>query len=379
MALRYDGPIVEAVAVGDRKYNVVGYAFVLISFIGTMLSEAVGAGPDTFWGPIYALLVAMPIPIAAFGAFRARIGHSGWAAVLAFMLIAGTSLRPVLTVCKNGDLYDINHAIAVTGLLILAADLLGRRRIWPAAIGLALAVWSRQMTCFYAIPILWLAWRPQSSPGRSAGQSTTVHSQSTGEAGLGAKVQNPAARSRLSLAIFGVAMVAALPMTMSFIKLGNPLDSGYPQLYGDRENQISVDGRTQLWGFRWYPRHLVAMNATVPDIDMRNHSIYFDNTDREGCSIWVSSPILLAVFLTAGRWWRDPASRVLMLSSFVVILGLWGYHTTASYQAGFYRYSLDFIPIWLMVIAPHVMTKRATPWTLAAMAWSALYFHTLTP
>ncbi|MBK8270801.1 MAG: hypothetical protein IPK83_21840 [Planctomycetes bacterium] len=68
-----------------------------------------------------------------------------------------------------------------------------------------------------------------------------------------------------------------------------------------------------------------------------------------------------------------------MLATIPVIIGMWGYHTTESQQAGHYRYALDFIPIWFAVIAPYVTSRNAAPWTLGCLAWSALYFHTLIP
>ncbi len=53
------------------------------------------------------------------------------------------------------------------------------------------------------------------------------------------------------------------------------------------------------------------------------------------------------------------------------------YHTTGSGESGYYRYSLDFIPLWLMVIAPYTEGRRGVVLTLACLAYSALYFNIL--
>lgn len=360
MALTNDGLTVEATKVGNHKYNVVGQAFVLISVAGTWLSEALGGGDGDFSGPLYVAMIALPLPFVAFGAFRAVTGRSDWGAFLAGGLIAATSLAPVLAVCRIGAIYYINHVLAVMGLMLISADLLGARRMWPSIVGLALAAWSRQMTCFYAIPILVVAW---SGETRSGGREAVGEARSI--------------RRRRIIATIGVILVAAFPMALNAIKFGNPLDTGYSRMYGDRTNQISMDGKAAFWGLRWYPKHLKAMNLSLPDLDIRQNAIHLDNTDREGGSIWVTTPIVLGIFVFAKWWWRDPAARALMLTTIPVILVLLGYHTTGAHQAGYYRYSLDFMPVWLMVIAPRLVTPRAAPWTVAAITWSALYFHLL--
>ncbi|MBK8270799.1 MAG: hypothetical protein IPK83_21830 [Planctomycetes bacterium] len=161
MALSDANPRWEAPIIDGKAYNVVGPLFVLISIAGTFLSEKLGTEPGTFFGPLFVLMVAVPLPLVAFGVFRSLTRFSAWGAVMAAYLIAGTSLRPMLTAARHGTIYQIDHLLACTGLLLLAGDLLGKRRIWPAVIGLAMAVWSRQMTCFYALPLLWIAaWSP---------------------------------------------------------------------------------------------------------------------------------------------------------------------------------------------------------------------------
>lgn len=361
MALSNANPRWEAPMIDGQCYNAVGPAFVLISLFGTAVSGWLGAEPETFFGPIFVLLIAIPLPLAAFAVFRSLTRSSIWGAVLSAYLIAGTPVAPVLAICRNGSIYHIDHVLAVTGLLIMAGDLLGKRRIWPAVLGLMLAVWSRQMTCFYALPILWVAFRLPPTNERTTAAPTTV----------------PSGRRRLLLAVVGIAIVAAYPMTLSYIKFGNPLETGYGGMYHTRDDQVARDGRACLWGPRWFERHLRAMNLTVPTVDVRNNTIHLVHDGKDGASIWLTSPILLGIWITITRWWRDPARRALMLATLPVVIGVCGYHTTEAWELGFYRYALDFIPIWLAVIAPYVSGPRAAPWTLGCFAASALYYHYL--
>lgn len=64
-----------------------------------------------------------------------------------------------------------------------------------------------------------------------------------------------------------------------------------------------------------------------------------------------------------------------MLGTIPVILGALLYHGPTIGQAGYYRYALDFLPIWLVVIAPWTDGPKRRRFTLACLAWSVLYFY----
>ena len=73
--------------------------------------------------------------------------------------LGGTAVLPNLYFSQKGYLGQIYHVVSQIGLLLIAADLLGRQRVWPSLIGLVITAWCRQMTLLYALPILWMAWR----------------------------------------------------------------------------------------------------------------------------------------------------------------------------------------------------------------------------
>ncbi len=394
----------EDAVVDGKRYNAVGLAFAVISLVGTTLTDWLGGGPDRFYAPFYVAMVAMPLPIVGFWAFRAIVRSPAWAAVLTFYLIAGTSLRPMLTVCRTGSLYEINHVLAVWGLLLVCGDLLGKQRIWPAALGLCVCFWSRQATCLYAVPLLWLAWRSLPARGRSGQQTPSASTDRPGKnddapgegvarnappivsnafaSSAGASASAHAKRPRRSnrafiAAALGVAFVAAVPMTLNTLKFGSPFDTGYRLLYADRTDAIARDANDEFWGPRYAPRHLWAMNVAYPRWDIRGGTLYPIVDDVDGGSIWFTSPLLLAIFVTARHWWRDGRRRMLMLASVAVVLVLICYHTTGARGAGFYRYSLDFIPVWLAVVAPYVSGPRGRNWTIACLAYSSLYFNVI--
>ena len=369
-----DRAFYEDVEVNGERYNIVGLAFVVLAYVGTAVSGWLGAPPEQFYPPLFVAVVALPLPFLGYWAFRTVVKSPQWSAVLTAYLITGTSLLPLLWICGRGSLYEINHALAVSGLLLLAGDVLGRRRLWPSIIGLCLAAWSRQMTCLYAVPLLWLAWRGSAQLVPEGPQEASLATST--EMG---RISSPPQTHRTQRAFYGVLLgvlfVAAVPMTLNTLKFGSPLETGYQRLYDGREDRIARDAREQFYGPRYFLRHAQAMHVCFPAWDIRGGTLYAETGETDGGSIWLTSPLLLAVFLTWRRWWREPCRRALMLASFAVMLGLMGYHTTGAVGAGYYRYSLDFIPIWLLVIAPDLPQGRyGPPLTLACLAYSALYF-----
>lgn len=338
----------EVAQVNGHVYSAVGLFFTLVCVIvrGTFqLITGVAKFPDS----LYALFILVPLPMAAFWAFR-QVNLSGRAsAIFTVAAILGSSLWPTLALCGNGDLYSINHVIAVVGLFLMGGDLLGRQRIWPAGIGLCMAVWSRQMTCLYAPALLWITW----------------HSPATG----------PSRRTMHALA--WIAICAALPMAMNYAKFGNPMESGYRWLYEGRTDPIARAARACFYGLPNAPAHFRAMWTALPQLDIRHGRPMVDVYDTPGTPLWFTTPVVIGVFVTARRWWADRARRALMLSSFAVMLALMGYHTTAAQGSGHYRYALDFLPIWLLCISPYLLGRSGRVWTGLAFAWSIAYFMLL--
>jgi len=64
-----------------------------------------------------------------------------------------------------------------------------------------------------------------------------------------------------------------------------------------------------------------------------------------------------------------------MLASAVVIGTFLMYHATGAQNKGYFIYALDFLPVWLVVIAPWTLRGRHRQVTLACLAWSVLYFQ----
>lgn len=338
----------EVAQIDGHVYNVVGLFFTLVCTLFRGASQLL-TGVAQFPNGLYAFVILVPLPLAAFWAYRQAGLSARPAAIFTVASILGTSLWPTLALCGDGDLYSINHVIAVVGLFLVGGDSLGKRRIWPAGIGLCMAVWSRQMTSLYVPALLWIAWR---SPAIGASRRT-VH------------------------AVAWVAICAGLPMAMNYAKFGNPLESGYRWIYEGRTDPIARAARDCFYGPANTPAHFRAMWISLPLLDIRHGRPMIDASDTPGTPLWFTTPVVIGVIVTARRWWADPARRILMLASFAVMLALMGYHTTAAQGSGHYRYALDFLPIWLLCISPYLLGPSGRVWTGLAFVWSIAYYMLL--
>mgnify|MGYP000384627776 CR=1 FL=1 len=346
--------------VDGRVYNVFPPLFTMLSYGAMVLQSWQGEPPEAeFYPPWYVGLVALPLPLVGFWAFRQVTGRSAWAAVLTAYWILGTPLLKMLANCRLGETNELNHVLSNTGLMLLAGDLLGRRRIWPAAIGLVIGMWTRQLTAFYLVGAIWIAWAASRS-------------------GVMLRMQPTRRKGLVILGLAGIVGLGTLG-ALNALKFGSVLDSGYSYIYKGRGDLYAQRAREAgLFDVGFIPRNAYYMNLALPDVRWsRMNLLIGGGDDADGTSIWLTCPLLLLAFRDARRWWQDPARRALMVSSLGVILGVLCYHNTGSVQHGFHRFSLDFVPVWLMVIAPYTLHGRRPSWTLAALAYSVLYFNVL--
>ncbi|MCA9256835.1 MAG: hypothetical protein KDA33_14400 [Phycisphaerales bacterium] len=361
--LSLDEDFYEDAEFNGKTYSVVGLAFTIMSVPITWIADHLGCATH-FPRPIYFLLMTIPIPIVAYLSIRRFVSSPAWAALLSIGFVCGTPMGPEIGACYTGNIYDINHVIAVTGVFLIAADLLGARRIWPAAIGLILACWSRQMTCLYSAPLLLIAWRASSA-------------HPSARPALSNPATTPRRYRTLAFAVLGIAIAGGIPLALNYLKFGNPLDTGYVHLYADRTDPIAERARSALFSVRYLWMHLRAMHFDFAPWDIRHGKLHIDIVNVIGGSLWLTTPLSVAIFLAVRRWWKNTNARILVLGTIPVIIGLHLYHTTGG-PPGMYRYALDFLPIWWLAIAPATESSpQAKRVTIAAVAYSVLYYATL--
>lgn len=338
------------------------------------------------------LSIALPLPGLAFALFRRLTPSGGWSVVLAAGLFAGTSAWPVLHRALRGcEPYFVNHGLATIGLLIFHTEYFGRRRIGVAGAGLVISALSRPMTSMFVLPLGWMVWRRLTGGGElmQSDEGPSV-SQATGESNPG-RHQSPnrsaahqgrrSIETRTALVTFGLTCVViwGVPMTMNFLKYGNPLESGYRLIYEGRDDYFATDARAHgLFSTAFLSRNLYWHNIGLPNrtwitSEGRPELHFKPNTVCTG--LWWTSPVLLWLFALLPLILRDPATRWLMVAAAVVYGGLMLFHASGNVQRGYNRFSLDYLPALMAVIAPYSVSGWRRWVTIGLVVWSVVYYQ----
>ena len=338
----------DTATVGTRHYSHFPPLFTIIAAMAVPIFDGV---PQA----LILMMVVLPIPALAFILFKRIIGRSGPASLLAIGFVCGTSLWPVIDRTMRGAYpYPVNHALATIGLLILLAEVFGKRRIWVAGTGLVMATMARQLTVFYAIPLLIIA-RSNEAAG--------------------------SARSRtLAVVVTGV-LVFGVPAVLNSLKFGSPFDTGYMRIYEGRTDALAEAAHAHgLFSPHFVPANLYHMNLGLPRvhrIEMAGVPEYHIRPNFTCTGIWWTTPVLIWLFWDLRRILSDPTRRGVLMACTIVFVCLLFFHVARQDQRGYNRFSLDFLPGLMALVAPCCFVGRRMWISGAMMAWSLLYFRFL--
>jgi hypothetical protein len=364
------------VAATKKTYNVFPPLQTLIAFLALapgQLSRTAATSPTMHILPL--ILFGLPLPICGYWIFSRRTGSAFWGAMLTLGWIGGTAVLPCIDKARANEVYHINHLLSQVGLLMLAGELLRCRmkprdgesglnltstgpRLGVLLPALAIATWTRQLTLILAVAVLIVLWK-----GRADRTSDLPPNR-------------PQSR-RTAAALAALAVIVAVPMCLNWARFGNPLRSGYELIYAGKETAMAQDAAAHgLFSPVFLPRNAHYMNAAMPwSMGPSGRLVWSPSAD--GTSMWFTTPLLALTWLAIGHWWRDARARVLMLCTLPILGAHLLYHNTGYVQTGYYRFALDFIPVWLVVAAPWLVSGRRKWLTLACIAWSVMYFALL--
>ncbi len=336
----------------EKDGKVYSHFPILFTMIGTVLLPLCHGVPHWF----LLFFMALPVALLAYVLFCRITGSALHGALLAIALVCGTSIWPVVNQSlKGGGAYYPNHVLGVVGILILLVEFHGRQRVAVAGVGLIIATLARQLTAAFAIPLIWLAVREQPPTQRR--------------------------RQLIALVVVG-AIVAGVPLVVNTLKFGNPLETGYMLIYEGRHDDTFARDAHQygLFSAHFVPRNAYYLNLGFPKfyrIVMAGRPEYHVRHNEIGTGIWWTAPLLLWLFVDLRKIVRDPARRSLLAAALVVFAALLFFHTTGQTQRGYNRFSLDFLPALMVLVAPTCFVGRRRWLTLAFVAWSVIYFRWL--
>lgn len=356
-------------------YNVYPPGFTLIA------AAAVGIWREGVPHLLLVILLGLPGPFLAYRLFRVRVGRMEPAIWLAIAMVLGTSFLPVVErTLRTSQVYFVNHAIAVLGLLILLAEHYGRQRIGLMALGLAAAAWSRQLTLLY-LPVLIAAAFPPPVAGQVPGSAPFAPPGASHQPSI-AQAAPPFHGSWRKWAVPALALtvIAGVPMFLNTLKFQNPFDFGYRYIYVDLPTESPQAEAAKIGLFS---PHFIETNAYYFNLSFPScvwlHGRPRLKSSSMGTGVWWTTPLLLMLPLGLRRIIRRREDWPLLLTSLLVLSAILMYHTTGWAQRGFNRFSLDVLPVWLALLAPDFAAAkgwRAVLWR-GAIVWSVVYFAML--
>ena len=334
----------DTALVEDRAYS---HFPPLFSFLAATVVPVFDGVPQ--W--LVFLIIVVPVPVLAFRLFWVRTGLTFPSIVLTVALVCGTSLWPIIDrTLRGGEPYFVNHTLATIGLCIFLTEYFGRRRAWLAGGGLVVAALSRQLTFVYALPLVVMTWK---GADRSRGRLF------------------PVAGSCL--------LIVMTVMGANALKFGHPLDNGYMRIYEGRSDALASFAHEHgLFSVRFLPKNLYYATVGLPKVEQEQNAIWPDfKPNPWGTGILWTTPLLLWLVIDFRRVWRERRNRPLMIAVAAIFAALMCFHTTGYAQRGFNRFSLDYVPALLALLAP-VSMKPGRRWISVAMvAWSVVYFRWL--
>ncbi len=330
----------DTALVGDRSYS---HFPPLFSAMAAAVAPFVSGFPH--W--LMVLTVVAPPLLLAYFLFVRLTGTVLGGIILCFAFVCGTSLWPVIDrALRDGTPWFVNGALGTAGLLVFLNDYAGRRRIWPGALGLVMAALTRQFTIVYLAALAAVAYRRDDDPHRTR---------------------------NVAIALAAGGLVITTYLALNTAKFGHPLDNGYMRIYDQTRNDpLARDARAfGIFSLHYVPRNLYYANLGLPRPLGQRGGLH---PNPHGTGIWWTTPLLLWVLFDIRRIWRDRPSRWLLICAGVVFAALMCYHSTGYAQRGYNRYSLDYVPVLIALVAPRCLTGRRVWISLAMIAWSVVYF-----
>jgi hypothetical protein len=318
-------------------------AFVLVPLVA--VTGAVRA--DQWESGINAALAAVGLLLAWWVTGRIGVERLRDRFGLVLLLGFGTQMWWVTT---RGGVWHTGHLIAVILVLLLIAEMFGRRR--PILLGLLVgAAFLTRAPIAFAGPVmaLWVIddWPAIVGKGRAFADRVRALPW-----------------MRWIWLVVGFLPALAFFLWYNAVRFGSPMESGYalaalpPWLEALRQQGLFSIVHVPM-NLDYLFIHLPTFTANFPYL----------RPDGMGMSVLLTSPGLLLAFLAP---WRDRRSWLLLLAAVLVLIPTLLYYGGGWLQFG-YRYFLDSIPFVWALCALGAVRKGGVPW----WGWTLIFWSML--
>ena len=340
-----------------------------------MLPQAALHGPrgnDVLLTWLCAALI-LPLLFAVLGRLR-QAGLSRRNVADDLWLVAALAFGSVLFFSAvQGRVWFTAHVIAVALALAYVWCSIEARHPILAGLCLGCAVMTRPPLAFMFPLFAFEAWRMARSglPG-AIGRAwpTTGHAwPANGPLRVIARRQ-ALARFARSCALFAapILVIAVLAMVHNAARFGDPLAFGHHYLDVRQQQQMETTG---MFSYAYLGRNLAVAFALLPELTSHDPHIRISG---HGLAIWFTTPVVLWVL-----WPRvkNALHRPLWITVALVALPTLLYQNSGWFQFG-YRFSLDYLPFLILLVAIGDRSLRGLGRVLIALAIAINLFGAIT-
>ncbi len=249
---------------------------------------------------------------------------------------------------RSTHVWFFSHIVAVTCIFMAINEVLGKGRGLLAGTFLGMAFLSRQLAIYSAIFLLVLLWhRPEFQQKRD-------------------RVSN------LIKFLVPVALSVGLYFVYNWLRFENIWDTGYTYIYAGKDYlsagrpDLFLKSRVEQYGLF----HPIYIPFNFIHMFVQGFRIEFTSPDYLGAirmhpfgtSLTFASPFVFAAFMAK---WKKSYLWAAWISIGLTVTHILFYHTNGWRQVNAYRYSLDFLPILILLVAIGLNRIRSGIWKTA--------------
>jgi hypothetical protein len=249
---------------------------------------------------------------------------------------------------RTTHVWFFSHIVAVTCILLAIAEALGKGRGFYTGAFLGMAFLSRQLTIYTAIFLLVLLWHHPSFQ------------------------QNRERAYNLVKFLFPVMVCIGIYFVYNWLRFDNLLETGYAYIYAGKDYlsagrpDLFLKNRVEQYGLF----HPIYIPFNFIHMFVQGFRIEFTSPDflggirmnPFGTSLTFASPFVFAAFMAK---WKKSFVSAAWLSIGLTVAHILLYHTNGWRQVNAYRYSLDFLPILILLMALGISRIRPGIWKTA--------------
>jgi hypothetical protein len=249
---------------------------------------------------------------------------------------------------RSTHIWFFSHIIAVACILLAVDETLGKGRGFLAGCFIGMAFLSRQLTIFSVIFLLVLLWqRPEYRLNRDRNINTAMF-------------------------FIPVLLCLGVYFAYNWLRFENILDTGYSHIYAGADYlkagtpDLFLKERLEKYGLfhpAYVPFNFIHMFVQGFRIEFSQPDFLGSiRMNQFGTSLTFASPF---VFAALRAKWTKSYLWAAWLSVGLIVITLLFYHTNGWRQVNAYRYTLDFLPVLVLLVA--IGTNRINPtiWKIA--------------